>query len=146
MYKKIVSLQRVLLCKIGKKEYTKNHSCINIIIHQNPKKMKNIFNLFFALLAIAFSVKAQVPVFSENFDAGMPAGWTQIDANNDAMGWEHSSNPASYFAAGTDLSGSGHNSSTGFVLSGSYSNVTNQAITPDNWLISPAITLTANSD
>ncbi|MBP5563419.1 MAG: choice-of-anchor J domain-containing protein [Bacteroidales bacterium] len=108
--------------------------------------MKKIFTLFFALLAIAFSVKAQVPVFSENFDAGMPAGWTQIDANNDAMGWEHSSNPASYFAAGTDLSGSGHNSSTGFVLSGSYSNVTNQAITPDNWLISPAITLTANSD
>ena len=108
--------------------------------------MKKIFTLFFALLAIAFSVKAQVPVFSENFDAGMPAGWTQIDANNDAMGWEHSSNPASYFAAGTDLSGSGHNSSTGFVLSGSYSNVTNQAITPDNWLITPPITLTANSD
>jgi hypothetical protein len=108
--------------------------------------MKKIFTLFFALLAIAFSVKAQVPVYSENFDAGMPAGWTQIDANNDAMGWEHSSNPASYFVAGTDLSGSGHNSSTGFVLSGSYSNVTNQAITPDNWLISPAITLTSNSD
>lgn len=108
--------------------------------------MKKIFTLFFALLAIAFSVKAQVPVFSENFDAGMPAGWTQIDANNDAMGWEHSSNPASYFVSGTDLSGSGHNSSTGFVLSGSYSNVTNQAITPDNWLISPAITLTSNSD
>ena len=108
--------------------------------------MKKIFTLFFALLAIAFSVKAQVPVFSENFDAGMPAGWTQIDANNDAMGWEHSSNPASYFVAGTDLSGSGHNSSTGFVLSGSYSNVTSQAITPDNWLISPAITLTSNSD
>lgn len=108
--------------------------------------MKKIFTLFFALLAIAFSVKAQVPVFSENFDAGMPAGWTQIDANNDAMGWEHSSNPASYFVAGTDLSGSGHNSSTGFVLSGSYSNVSQTAITPDNWLITPAITLTGNAD
>ena len=108
--------------------------------------MKKIFTMFFALLAIAFSVKAQVPVFSENFDAGMPAGWTQIDANNDAMGWEHSSNPASYFVAGTDLSGSGHNSSTGFVLSGSYSNVSQTAITPDNWLITPAITLTGNAD
>jgi len=108
--------------------------------------MKKIFTLFFALLAIAFSVKAQVPVFSENFDSGIPTGWTQIDANNDGMGWEHSSNPASYFASGTTLTGSGHNSSAGFVLSGSYSNVTNQAITPDNWLISPEITLTSNSD
>ena len=108
--------------------------------------MKKIFTLFFALLAFAFCAKAQVPVFSENFDSGMPAGWTQIDANSDNMGWEHSSNPASYFQSGTDLSGSGHNSSTGFMLSGSYSNVTNQAITPDNWLISPAISLTSNSN
>lgn len=108
--------------------------------------MKKIFTMFFALLALAFSVKAQVPVFTENFDSGMPTGWTQIDANNDNMGWEHSSNPASYFAAGTDLSGNGHNSSTGFVLSGSYSNVTNQAITPDNWLVSPAINLTSNAN
>ncbi len=108
--------------------------------------MKKIFTMFFALLAIAFSAKAQVPVFSENFDSGMPTGWTQIDANNDNYGWEHSSNPASYFVAGTDLSGSGHNSSTGFVLSGSYSNVSQTAITPDNWLITPAITLTGNAD
>ena len=108
--------------------------------------MKKIFTLFFALLAFAFCAKAQVPVFSENFDSGMPTGWTQIDANNDNMGWEHSSNPASYFAAGTDLSGTGHNGSTGFMLSGSYSNVTSQAITPDNWLISPAISLTSNSN
>lgn len=108
--------------------------------------MKKIFTMFFALLAIAFSAKAQVPVFSENFDSGMPTGWTQIDANNDNYGWEHSSNPASYFVAGTDLSGSGHNSSTGFVLSGSYTNVSQTAITPDNWLITPAITLTGNAD
>jgi hypothetical protein len=113
------------------------------IIHQNQKKMKKIFTMFFALLAFAFSAKAQV-VFSENFDSGMPTGWTQIDANNDNYGWEHSSNPASYFD-GADLTGTGHNSSAGFVLSGSYSNVTSQAITPDNWLITPTITLTANS-
>ena len=108
--------------------------------------MKKIFTLFFALLAFAFCAKAQVPVFSENFDAGMPTGWTQIDANNDNYGWEHSSAPVSYHSSGVDLSGNGHNSSTGFVLSGSYSNATSTAITPDNWLITPAITLTANSD
>lgn len=106
--------------------------------------MKKVFTLFFAFLALAFSAKAQTTVFSENFDSGMPTGWTQIDANNDGYGWEHSSNPASYFAAGTDLSGTGHNSSTGFVVSGSYSNVYG-VLTPDNWLITPAINLTANS-
>jgi hypothetical protein len=108
--------------------------------------MKKIFTLFFALFTLAFYANAQVPIFSENFDSGMPAGWTQIDANNDGYNWEHSSNPVSYFVAGTDLSGSGHDGSTGFILSGSYSNVTNQAITPDNWLITPAITLTAASN
>ena len=107
--------------------------------------MKKLFTLVIALFALAICAKAQVAVFSETFDAGMPSGWTQIDANNDGYGWEHCSNPVSYFAAGADLSGSGHNSSTGFVLSGSYSNVTSSAITPDNWLITPTITLTSNS-
>lgn len=107
--------------------------------------MRKFFTFCIVFLAMTICAKAQAPVFSENFDSGMPTGWTQIDANNDGMGWEHSSNPASYFVAGTDLSGTGHNSSTGFVVSGSFSNVTGSAITPDNWLITPAITLTANS-
>ena len=106
--------------------------------------MKKIFTLFVAILAMSICAKAQT-VFTENFDSGMPTGWTQIDANNDGMGWEHSSNPVSYFPSGVDLTGSGHNGSTGFVVSGSYSNVTSTAITPDNWLITPAINLTANS-
>lgn len=90
------------------------------------------------LFTMLFAANAQVPILSENFDSGMPTTWTQIDANNDGYGWEHCSAPVSYFAAGADLSGSGHNSSAGFVLSGSYSNVTSTAITPDNWLITPA--------
>ena len=106
--------------------------------------MKKIFTLFIAILAMSICAKAQI-LFTENFDSGMPTGWTQIDANNDNYGWEHSSNPASYFAAGTDLTGSGHNGSTAFMLSGSFSNVSQTAITPDNWLIIPAINLTANS-
>lgn len=106
--------------------------------------MKKIFTLFIAILAMSICAKAQI-LFTENFDSGMPTGWTQIDANNDNYGWEHSSNPASYFAAGTDLTGSGHNGSTAFMLSGSSSNVSQTAITPDNWLITPAINLTANS-
>ena len=48
----------------------------------------------------------------------------------------------SYFPSDVILAGNGHNESTGFILSGSYSNVTSTAITPDNWLITPAINLT----
>lgn len=106
--------------------------------------MKKIFTLFIAILAMSICANAQI-LFTENFDSGMPTGWTQIDANNDGMGWEHSSNPVSYFPTGVDLTGSGHNGSTAYMLSGSFSNVSQTAITPDNWLITPAINLTANS-
>ena len=106
--------------------------------------MKKIFTLFIAILAMSICANAQI-LFTENFDSGMPTGWTQIDANNDGMGWEHSSNPVSYFPTGVDLTGSGHNGSTAFILSGSFTNVSQTAITPDNWLITPAINLTANS-
>ena len=103
--------------------------------------MKKFLFLFLALFAMTFFAKAQTSIFSEDFENGMPAGWTQIDANNDNYGWEHSSNPVSYHTSGVDLSGTGHNGSDGYVFSGSYSNVTSSAITPDNWLITPAITL-----
>lgn len=104
--------------------------------------MKKSLLMFFALFAMAFFAKAQTPIFTENFDNGMPSGWTQIDANNDNLMWEHSSSPVSYFPSDVILAGNGHNESTGFILSGSYSNVTSTAITPDNWLITPAINLT----
>ena len=43
-----------------------------------------------------------------------------------------------YLASGASLAGSGHNSSADLVCSGSYSNATSAAITPDNYLVSPA--------
>ena len=140
-------------CELKTKSLVKQGTILNIVYkllkthlfnHLKQSKMKKIFTLCIALLAMSICVKAQI-VLTENFDSGMPSGWTQIDANNDGMGWEHSSNPASYFPSTVDLSGSGHNGSTAFMLSGSYSNVTSTAITPDNWLITPAINLTANS-
>ena len=103
--------------------------------------MKKFLLLFFALFAMTFFAKAQTPVLSENFENGIPTGWTQIDANNDNYVWEHSSNPVSYHNSGVNLAGTGHNGSDGYVLSGSYSNASGQAITPDNWLITPSITL-----
>ena len=103
--------------------------------------MKKFLLLFFALFAMTFFAKAQTPILSEDFENGLPTGWTQIDANNDNYVWEHSSNPVSYHNSGVNLAGTGHNGSDGYVLSGSYSNASGQAITPDNWLITPSITL-----
>jgi len=88
----------------------------------------------------------QGSTFSENFDAGMPAGWTTIDANNDNYDWVLGSQVGGiYLISGASLAGSGHNASADLICSGSYSNATNQAITPDNYLVSPQVTLVNGS-
>ena len=85
--------------------------------------------------------------FSVNFDDGqMPAGWTTIDANNDGYNWVLGSQVGGvYLVSGASLAGSGHNESADLICSGSYSNATGQAITPDNYLVSPQVTLAAGS-
>jgi hypothetical protein len=80
--------------------------------------------------------------FSEDFESGMPACWTILDQDGDGISWEDSYNPVSYYS-GVDLSGSGYGDSDGFVLSGSYSNVSG-ALYPDNWLITPALVIPSN--
>lgn len=106
--------------------------------------MKKIFTLTLVLLAMAFAGNAQA-LLSENFDNGLPSTWVTVDADNDGYTWESGSNPVSYFVEGTSLAGNGHNGSADFVVSGSYSNVYGE-LTPDNWLISPAVTLSSNAD
>ena len=49
--------------------------------------------------------------FNENFDAGMPAGWTTVDADGDGYTWVSSMTPGNYHNAGVDLTGTGHNAS-----------------------------------
>jgi hypothetical protein len=85
--------------------------------------------------------------FSVNFDNGqMPAGWTTIDANNDGYNWVLGSQVGGvYLVSGASLAGTGHNESADLICSGSYSNATGQAITPDNYLVSPQVTLAAGS-
>ena len=74
-----------------------------------------------------------------DFDDSTFQGWTTIDANNDGYNWVLGSQIGGvYLASGASLAGSGHNSSADLVCSGSYSNATSSAITPDNWLVSPA--------
>ena len=85
--------------------------------------------------------QAQALPFIEDFDNGMPSCWTILDEDGDGYSWEHSSAPYSYFAPSVDLTGSGNDGSTGFMLSGSFSNVTSEALNPDNWLISPTLAI-----
>ncbi len=82
--------------------------------------------------------------FTEDFEGGMPACWTILDQDGDGYSWESSFEPVSYYSSNVDLSGSGNNGSDGFVMSGSYSNALGTALTPDNWLITPALVIPSN--
>ena len=94
----------------------------------------------------SFNVKyRQVPhgevYASANFDEGM-GEWTTIDADGDTLTWVLATASAGvYHNTGVDLTGNGHNGSTDFIVSGSYSNFTGAALTPDNYLVSPQVTL-----
>ncbi len=90
--------------------------------------------------AVDCSLPQALP-FNENFDFGMPLCWTILDEDGDGISWEPSTDPASYFDPSVDLSGTGHDGSMGFVLSGSFTNVTGEALYPDNWLITPALAI-----
>ena len=79
--------------------------------------------------------------FTVNFDEGMPAGWISIDADGDGNGWLSSMTPGIYHNAGVDLTGSGHDGSAAFVISGSFANQTGQALFPDNYLVTPQVAL-----
>jgi len=68
-------------------------------------------------------------VFKEDFSAGLPASWGNIDADSDGNRWIHST-------------GLGAQRQYGFVYSASLQTI---PLTPDNWLITPAIALPENS-
>lgn len=77
--------------------------------------------------------------FEETSNGQLPEGWTTIDADGDGYCWELGSQPSSYF--NTSFEGNGLWGSSDFAVSGSYSKVTDQALTPDNYLVSPKVTL-----
>ncbi len=83
--------------------------------------------------------------FSEDFDAGMPAGWTTVDADGDGYTWVSSMTPGNYHNPGVDLTGTGHNASAHYVISGSYANGTGAVLYPDNYLVSPQVNLVNGS-
>ena len=80
-------------------------------------------------------IAASSVIIQEGFDnATVPTGWTAIDADGDGHNWGEAGDLYQGFAGHTGLG----------ISSASYiSNV--GALTPDNWLITPAISLTNNS-
>ena len=72
-----------------------------------------------------------------DFDDNTMQGWTTIDGDGDGNVWVSSANPGIYHNAGVNLAGTGHNASNSYVISGSYANQTGQALTPNNFLVSP---------
>ena len=100
--------------------------------------MKKTLLLLPLLLALfSLSVKAQIVFFSENFEEyGLPTGWTVLDMDGDGDTWVHNSLSMSFI---------GGHESEGSYISHSYDFDEYVPLTPDNWLITPAITLVGNS-
>ncbi len=72
--------------------------------------------------------------WNEDFENGIGGCWSTIDANGDGYSWMATLND-------NDLAGFGNNGSNS-AYSNSYINGVG-AVTPDNWLVTPAITLPA---
>ena len=75
---------------------------------------------------------------------GTTDNWTAIDSDGDGYGWVlGSATSGVYLESGSNVTDqvSGHNSSTDMMVSGSWTDATTTTLTPDNWLISPQVTL-----
>ncbi len=93
------------------------------------------FITFALMLCAACALNAQTTLLSESFDSStLPTGWTTVDADGDSYTWD-----------ATMQFEDSHGTAGGAIYSASYINGVG-ALTPDNWLISPAIQITGNSD
>ncbi|MBR6140304.1 MAG: choice-of-anchor J domain-containing protein [Bacteroidaceae bacterium] len=81
--------------------------------------------------------------FVSDFEDSSFGEWTTIDADGDGYNWVLGSACGGiYLVEGGSLAGNGNGGSQDFVVSGSYSNVEGVgALSPDNWLVSPLVTL-----
>lgn len=80
---------------------------------------------------------SNITEFSEGFESGIPSEWETIDADGDGNNWKRASVGMSGYSI-TPHSGSD------FVYSESY-NSTSGALTPDNYLVSPLVSIGSSS-
>lgn len=79
-----------------------------------------------ALLALTI-ISVKTVYFEENFKSGIPATWGNIDKDGDGHAWLHTTTDG------------------GFAMSRSYLSSDKSALTPENYLVSPAITVPATA-
>ncbi len=97
--------------------------------------MKRIITLALLFCACIFSTQAQTILMSEGFEDGLPETWNNIDQDGDGFSWE-------VLTADEDLIGT--HTGNGCIASASYDYEEEEALEPDNYLITPAITIPAN--
>lgn len=86
------------------------------------------------LLALVIVGKAQTVLLSEDFNQGFPSTWYNVDADGDGNIWGN-------FA----MTGHSGAETDSCATSKSYDGATESALHPDNWLITPAVTIPAGS-
>ena len=98
---------------------------------------KVLFTL--ALVALMLPLRAQITFpWTEDFEGTLSSNYTFIDNDNDGFNWEQHINI-------NDGNNREAHSGSGVLYSASWDAV-EEALTPDNWFILPAMTLPANSD
>jgi M6 family metalloprotease-like protein len=83
-------------------------------------------------VSLTWNPITEITVFAEDFENGIPATWRNVDQDGDGYIW------------GIRYSGATPQSSSS-AASASYVNGVGP-VNPDNWLVTPAITLTANNE
>ena len=82
--------------------------------------------------------------FYVDFEAGMPAGWTVIDGNNDGYTWCLTSDIPTTWTYYASLTLDWYHNGSNAICSGSYINGPG-ALNPNEYLVSPQVTLTTGS-
>ena len=82
--------------------------------------------------------------FTVDFEGGLPEGWTVVDANNDGYTWCLTSAIPTTWTYYASLTLDWYHGGTNAICSGSYINGVG-AITPDEYLVSPQVNITAGS-
>ena len=119
--------------KMKKNEKNENYIYICLLINNYPTQHIIIMKKILLLLVFVFSFNANSQTYySQNFNLGGLNSWTTADLNNDGLQW------AVLNASSIDAS-----FGNGSLMSFSYNDNTNSAVTPNNLVTSPVIDLTA---
>ena len=95
--------------------------------------MMKRFLLLWAAATAMLTAAAQEVLLEEEFENGIPESWTNIDFDGDYFNWKTESENVK-----------GHRGYDKCAYSESYTRVTNEPLYPDNWLVTPQLTLNGN--